>query len=126
LEITGWDPAEWDESDSGTLGGARVTKQFSGDLEGTSVAEVLTAATSAGPAAYTAQERFTGSVGGRPGSFICYTGAFSVTEGSQCGDRRRIGKWGAGMSGTGDLETHADGSHHLASSTSSTSRPVDP
>ncbi len=110
FEITGWDQSEWDESPSGKLARARVTKQFSGEAEGSSVAEVLTAETSTGPAAYTAQERFAGSLGGRAGSFIAQHGAteagnssgWVIVTGSGSGDL-------TGIAGTATLTVDDDG-----------------
>jgi hypothetical protein len=114
FEVTGWDQVEWDESPSGTLARARVTKQFSGEVDGTSVAEVLAASTSAGPAAYTAQERFTGALGGRSGSFIAQHGATSLAEGSQWIIVTGSGSDElAGLSGTATLTVHDDGTHAI-------------
>ena len=48
-----------------------VRKEFSGDLVGVSEAQMITAYTAtAGSAGYVAIEHFTGSVGGRSGSFV--------------------------------------------------------
>lgn len=114
FEITGWDQTTWDESPSGTLGRARVTKSFGGDLEGSSVAEVLTAESPAGPAAYTAQERFTGSFAGRTGSFVAQHGATSladdsrwvIVEGTGAGEL-------SGLTGTARLDIDAEGTHRI-------------
>jgi hypothetical protein len=114
FEITGWDQTEWDDSPSGKLGRAHVTKQFSGDLVGTSAAEVLTAGTSAGPAAYTAQERFTGSLGDRTGSFIAQHGATSIADGSRWVIVAGSGSDGlVGLTGTALLEVTAEGVHQI-------------
>jgi hypothetical protein len=81
FEITKWDQSTYDESGDLTLGRAAVGKTFSqaGDdstgLEGTSTAELLMVGTTAGPAAYTAVERFTGTLAGRTGSFVMVHGA---------------------------------------------------
>lgn len=114
FEITGWDQETWDESPSGTLGRARVTKQFSGDIDGTSVAEVLMATTGAGPAAYAAQERFTGTFAGRRGSFVAQHGATSLAEGSRWVIVTGSGSGDLdGLSGTGTLDI-VDGVHRIA------------
>jgi len=48
-----------------------ITKQLSGDIEGTGKGQMLTGmGTAKGSAAYSAIERITGAVGGRSGSFI--------------------------------------------------------
>ena len=113
FEITGWDQEAWDTSPSGTLARARVTKVFTGDVEGTSVAEVLMAETRAGPAAYTAQERFTGALGGRTGTFIAQHGATSLAApaGWTIVDGSGTGQLG-GLTGTAVLEV-AGGRHEI-------------
>ena len=114
FEITDWGQSAWDESPAGTLARARVTKRFSGEVEGTSVAEVLMAETSAGPAAYTAQERFTGSLGGRSGSFVAQHGATSLAEGSRWVVVAGSGSDElAGLTGTAVLEVRPDGTHEI-------------
>jgi hypothetical protein len=78
FEITKWDQSAYDESGDLTLGRAAVGKTFSqaaDGLEGTSTAELLMVGTTAGPAAYTAVERFTGTLAGRAGSFVMVHGA---------------------------------------------------
>lgn len=78
FEITKWDQSTYDESGDLTLGRAAVGKTFSqaaDGLEGTSTAELLMVGTTAGPAAYTAVERFTGTLAGRAGSFVMVHGA---------------------------------------------------
>lgn len=79
FEITKWDQSTYDDSGDLELGRASVAKNFTaGDeegLEGSSSAELLMVGTSAGPAAYTAVERFTGTLGGRDGSFVMVHGA---------------------------------------------------
>lgn len=53
------------------LGRRSLSKQLHGDLEGTSLGEMLTAGTAvAGSAAYVAIERVTGTLQGRTGSFV--------------------------------------------------------
>ncbi|WP_143590407.1 DUF3224 domain-containing protein [Thermoactinospora rubra] len=67
-----WDeqPA-YDEREGATLSRATVTKSFTGDIEGSSVAEVTKAVTGVpGSAGYVAVERLEGSVHGRSGSFV--------------------------------------------------------
>ena len=54
-----------------TLGRMSIDKQFQGDLEGTSVGQMLTAGTSVkGSAGYVAIERVSGKLHGRHGSFV--------------------------------------------------------
>ncbi|MFC0625931.1 DUF3224 domain-containing protein [Kribbella deserti] len=75
FEITKWDQATYDDSDGINLGKAVVGKTFTGTLEGTSSAELLVVGTPEGPAAYTAVERFEGSLDGKSGSFVMLHGA---------------------------------------------------
>jgi len=56
---------------SANLGRMSIDKQFSGDLEATSVGEMLTAVTEVkGSAGYVALERVTGRLRGRAGTFV--------------------------------------------------------
>lgn len=76
FEITQWDQTQYDDAGKIQLGRAAVGKTFTGgDLEGASSAELLMVGTSDGPAAYTAVERFTGTLAGREGSFVMVHGA---------------------------------------------------
>ena len=59
------------QGDGSTLGRLSIDKQFHGDLEGTSVGQMLSAGTETkGSAGYVAIERVTGSLHGRRGSFV--------------------------------------------------------
>jgi hypothetical protein len=76
FEITKWDQSTYDDADGLELGRATVGKNFAGgELVGTSSAELQMVGTAAGPAAYTAVERFTGTLSGRDGSFVMVHGA---------------------------------------------------
>jgi Protein of unknown function (DUF3224) len=58
------------QGDGSTLGRLSIDKQFHGDLEGTSVGQMLSAGTETkGSAGYVAIERVTGSLHGRGGSW---------------------------------------------------------
>ena len=68
VKIAPLEPAFKTEENS--LGRMSIDKQFHGDLEGTSKGEMLTAGDPAkGSAGYVAEERFTGALHGRSGSF---------------------------------------------------------
>ena len=59
------------EQDGLTLNRVVVRKEFSGGMVGASEAQMLAAFTATpGSAGYVAMERFTGSVDGKPGSFV--------------------------------------------------------
>lgn len=91
-----------------------VSKMFYGDMAGTSEAQMLAAFTATqGSAGYVAIEHFTGSVGGRSGSFVMqHSGIMnrgeahltvSIVPDSGSGEL-------AGISGTLDIE-NSDGQH---------------
>jgi hypothetical protein len=62
-----------DKSEGSTLGRILIEKQFHGDLEATSKGQMLTGMTAVqGSGAYVAIERVTGTLNGRPGSFILH------------------------------------------------------
>lgn len=69
-EIKEWDANVYDEpADGPELGRATTRKTFHGDLEGTSVTEVLTVQADGGRG-YVAIERFTGTIAGRRGTVV--------------------------------------------------------
>jgi Protein of unknown function (DUF3224) len=86
FEITGWEQDDYDApADGPPLTRATVRKRFGGGLEGESVAELLTC----GELAYLANERVTGSLDGRVGSFVLQHGAWDG------------GQWGFVVPGSG-------------------------
>lgn len=59
--------------EDGMLGRMTIDKQLHGDIEGTSIGQMLTAGAAAkGSGAYVAVERVTGSVNGRQGTFAMH------------------------------------------------------
>jgi predicted flavoprotein YhiN len=61
----------YDMAEGATLGRTTITKMFRGDLEGTSVVEMLSAMSDVqGSAGYVAIERVTGALHGLSGSFV--------------------------------------------------------
>ena len=102
------------EQDGVTLNHHLVSKSFQGDMHGTSEAHMIAAFTGTpGSAGYVAIEHFTGSVGGRSGSFVMqHSGTMNrgdaqltvtIVPDSGSGDL-------AGISGTMDIE-NSDGQH---------------
>jgi hypothetical protein len=74
FEITGWEQVPYGEQDErNELARVTVSKVFTGDIEGESVAELLMAGNPVG-AGYLASELFTGTVGARSGSFVVQHG----------------------------------------------------
>ncbi len=60
-----------DTAEGSLLGRRSIDKQFHGDLEATSIGEMLSAMTAVkGSAGYVALERVTGTLGGRSGTFV--------------------------------------------------------
>jgi hypothetical protein len=59
-----------DDLEAAPYGRMSIDKQFSGDLEGSSLGEMLAARTDHGSAGYVAIEQVTGTLGGRQGSFL--------------------------------------------------------
>ncbi len=58
-------------SEDGKLGRMSIDKSFEGELEGTSVGEMLSALTDTkGSAGYVAMEKVTGKLGGKAGTFV--------------------------------------------------------
>ena len=73
--ITGWEQINYDEPTDGVpLARATVRKTFDGELRGTSVAELLLCAPDDAHAGYLGQERFTGILAGREGTFVIQHG----------------------------------------------------
>ena len=61
----------YEKFDGASLGRVSINKQFSGDLEGTSRVEMLSAITDVkGSAGYVAIERVTGALHGKRGTFV--------------------------------------------------------
>jgi len=70
FKIDSWDQKEWADAGAGPpLARATVKKTFTGDLVGTSVAELLLSGSGNEAAGYVGMERFTARLDGRAGSF---------------------------------------------------------
>ena len=112
--IDSWDQHAYDEAPGAELAKTRVTKTFSGDLVGTSTAELLMVAAAGGAMAYVGQERITVELEGRAGSFILRhtaygdasggTGSWTILDGSGTDAIE-------GITGRADIVRHDDGSH---------------
>ena len=75
FEVISWEESAADVAGDTTLGRATVRKVFRGDLDAESVALVLTCRVGETPAGYVSQERITGTLAGRSGSFVVQHGA---------------------------------------------------
>ncbi|MEO3811435.1 DUF3224 domain-containing protein [Sphaerisporangium sp. B11E5] len=115
FHIESWDQETIDDREGATIGRVHVTKTFHGDLEGTSTADLLTAAGQVeGSAAYVAFERFTGTAHGRKGSFVLHHTAsgsggerslsWTILPDSGTGELK-------GVTGGGDIVIQEDGGH---------------
>ena len=114
--ITGWEPTTIDDRDGVSLTRTRVTKTFTGDLEGASVAELLMAGAPNDSAAYVGFERIEGKLNGRAGSFILHHNAVSA-YGEQSATWTIMANSGTGelqgISGAAQIVIDADGGHTL-------------
>jgi hypothetical protein len=96
FEIDGWDETVYDEPAEGPrLARNTVRKRFAGELDATSVAEVLTAQ-GPGGGGYLASERVTGALAGRRGTFVLQHGGV--------GDEREGEAFGHVVPGSGTGE----------------------
>lgn len=114
--ITSWEPTTIDDRDGVSLTRTKVNKTFTGDLEGTSVAELLMAGAPNDSAAYVGFERIEGKLNGRAGSFILHHNAVSVGE-KQSASWTIMANSGTGelqvISGVAQIVIDADGGHTL-------------
>jgi hypothetical protein len=103
FEITSCDQAAYDEpADGPPLGKATLGKTYTGTLQATSTAHMLSCQTGQSPgdgAGYMAQERVVGTLDGRAGTFVLQHGA--------CGGPDGMDQYGFIVpgSGTGELDT---------------------
>jgi len=107
FEVTGWKEHQFDRrAKTAKLTTARVTKSYSGDIDGDSVTEWLMAYSDEQHASFVGLERINGTIGGRTGTFVlrhvgkyengAATAELTVVEGSGSGGF-------AGLSGHGDF-----------------------
>jgi hypothetical protein len=100
FDVTGWDETAYDEPAEGPkLSRVTVTKRFTGTLEATSTAQLLTSVAQDDPnqAGYIGSERVTGTLEGRSGTFVIQHGG--IAGGPEI---KQFG-WVVPGSGTGDL-----------------------
>ncbi len=71
FQVTAWDESPYDQAEGAPkLTRATVTKTFSGAIEGSSSVEYLMTHRADDTASFVGQERITGSLDGRAGSFV--------------------------------------------------------
>ncbi|SDX60072.1 Protein of unknown function [Amycolatopsis xylanica] len=104
-----WEPQSEEKADGTEFARVAIAKTFTGEVEGTSTVEMLTAVTETGRA-YVAFERFAVTVGGRKGTFVLHHSAgeagytLTILPGSGTGDL-------TGITGTAAIEQDAAGNH---------------
>jgi len=97
ITVRKYEPSTYDQPGEGpALVRIHVEEDFSGDIEGTGVAEFLQAQVSGDTASFVGIERVSGSIAGRTGTFVLQdqgtltgnrvTGRWSVVSGSGTGD----------------------------------------
>jgi hypothetical protein len=112
------DPDEsWATDTSRKVGWVQLAKTFHGDLEGTSTVDMLSVSAGGEPAGYVAIERVSGTLSGRPGSFILQHSA-TADGADQHLHIEVVPRTGAGLlaglSGEFEIIRHADGGHAYA------------
>jgi len=102
-------------TEAAALGRQTIDKQFHGDLEGSSLGEMLAVMDkNTGSGAYVALERVTGTLGGRQGSFVLMHSA-TMTRGAPALSVTVVPDSGSGelqgLSGTLAIHIDAKGAH---------------
>ncbi|HET6286614.1 MAG TPA: DUF3224 domain-containing protein [Amycolatopsis sp.] len=107
--VDGWEPQAADKSEDTEISRVLLTKTFTGDVEGTSAVEMLTAVNRTS-SAYVAFERLAVTVDGRKGGFVLQHSAgenghhLIVLPGSGRGEL-------AGITGTAEIVKDGEGNH---------------
>jgi hypothetical protein len=116
--IDNWEQDALDDEPGAPLARARVAKTFSGDLEATSVANILLAGDPADEAAraYVGVERVTGVLRGRAGSFVLVHSAVAAGDASHVAwtilPASGTGEL-AGIAGSAQISIGEDGGHAI-------------
>lgn len=114
--IDTWQADPYDDRDGIALSRTRVTKTFTGELAGTSTAELLMAMAPHESASYVGFERIDGSLHGRQGSFVLHHSA-SAEGGKQTASWTIVPDTGtgelAGIRGAARILIAPDGGHTL-------------
>ncbi len=114
--IDSWEDEPFVEQGDVKLSRVRVTKTFSGEVEGTSTAALVMAGAQEGSAAYVGLEQFMVSVQGRSGSFVLQHSA-TMTKDSQSLTLTVVPDSGTGdllgLRGEGRIEIDTEGGHTL-------------
>ena len=115
--VVDWNEEAPDDSDGVTITRARLSKSFVGDVEGSSLAEILTVRAQGESSAYVGFERFVVKVHGRAGTFVLQhcagmigddrTTSWTVVPSSGTGEL-------AAIAGTAEIAVDEEGGHLFA------------
>jgi len=106
----------YDQGGDAEFARVHITRTFSGDLEGTARAELLTVSAKEGSAAYVALDAIRGRLAGREGSFVLeHHGVVSPAGADTSGVVVPDSGTGElqGLSGTARIAVDPDGTHRL-------------
>ena len=81
FKVTEWERAPDENDEIADIARARIRKQFSGEMDATSVANAILYLTPVQSGGYTAIERITGKIGDREGSFVVMHSGIRDTDG---------------------------------------------
>jgi len=82
FKITAWEPAADDNDEIADIARARIRKEFTGELNGTSVANAILYQSPVQSGGYSAIERITGKIGDREGTFVVQHSGIRDAEGN--------------------------------------------
>jgi len=114
FDIDSWDQDEIDRDGAYGLGKALVKKTFRGDIEGTSVTNILLGGVEGGGMAYSGFERFDVTIGGSRGGFVLLHNASASAEGQTTSWTILVGSGTGGLegiAGTAQIINLPDGGH---------------
>ena len=106
----------YEQGEGAEFARVHITRTFSGELEGTARAELLTVTTPAGSAAYVALDAIDARLAGRTGSFVLeHHGTVSPAGADTAGSIVPDSATGQleGLQGTARIDVDADGTHRL-------------
>ena len=82
FKITSWEPVSDDNDEIADIARARIRKEFTGEMIGTSVANAILYQTPAQSGGYAALERITCTIGDREGTFVVQHSGIRDAEGN--------------------------------------------
>lgn len=82
FKITAWEPGAEENDEIADIARARIRKEFTGEMTGTSVANAILYQTPVQSGGYAALERITATIGEREGTFVVQHSGIRDTDGS--------------------------------------------